>query len=48
MTGFLIGLLLGGLTGVMFMALFQVGRSGESDDVKEKEESSIERDHSDD
>lgn len=29
MIGFLIGLLLGGLCGVMFMALFQIGRSSE-------------------
>ena len=36
MIGFLIGLLLGGLCGVMSMALVQSGRS-ESDDEKETE-----------
>ncbi len=46
MIGFLIGLLLGGLCGVMFMALFQVGRSGEKED--ETEVTDIERNHTDD
>ncbi len=46
MIGFLIGLLLGGLCGVMFMALFQIGRSGEN--KSETEETDNERNHTDD
>lgn len=46
MIGFLIGLLLGGLCGVMFMALFQIGRSCEN--KSETEVTDNERDHTDD
>ena len=48
MTGFLIGLLLGGLVGVVTMALLQVSRSRQYGDEKETEEKENERDHTDD
>ncbi len=48
MIGFLIGLLLGGLVGVVTMALLQLGRNGKYDDEKETEEKDSERDHTDD
>ena len=48
MIGFLIGLPLGGLVGVMTMSLLQAGRSGKYDDEKETEEKDNERDHTDD
>ena len=46
MTGFLIGLLLGGLCGVMFMALFQLGRR--ESEKEETEEAANERNYTDD
>ena len=46
MIGFLIGLLLGGLCGVMFMALFQLGRR--EDNKTETEVTDNERDRTDD
>lgn len=48
MIGFLVGLLLGGLVGVVTMALLQLSRNGKSDDEKEKEEKANERDYTDD
>lgn len=48
MIGFLIGLLLGGLMGIMTMALLQAGRTGRYDDEKEMEEKDNGRDHTDD
>ena len=46
MIGFFIGLLLGGLCGVMFMALFRLGRTER--EKEETEETDNERTHTDD
>ena len=48
MIGFLIGLLLGGMVGVVTMALLQAGRIGRYNVEKETEEKDNERDHKND
>lgn len=48
MIGFLIGLLLGGMVGIMTMALLQAGRNRRHDDETGTEEKGNERDHTDD
>jgi len=48
MISFLIGLLLGGLVGITFMALFQMSKEHEQGNLKETEANSDERKDSDD